>query len=92
MNAKAIESTDEEREEVDRDREDLRDFIKSLDASDVASGNWFTKLLGHALDAYTVTVDAAWFKAKYPGVPADAIVDQRIKMAARYAADRKSVV
>ncbi|RFA23214.1 hypothetical protein [Subtercola boreus] len=86
MNANAIESTDDEREEVDRDREELRGFIKSLDPSDIASGNWFTKLLGHALDAYTAKVDAAWFKAKYPGVPADAIVDQRIKIAARYAA------
>ena len=86
MNPKPVPSTDGEREEVQRDREEPRTFIKSLDPKDITSGNWFTKLLAHALDTYTDKVDADWFKAKYPGVPADAIVDQRIKMAARYAA------
>lgn len=86
MNPNPVPATDGEREEVQRDREELRTFIKSLDPKDITSGNWFTKLLAHALDTYTDKVDADWFKAKYPGVPADAIVDQRIKMAARYAA------
>lgn len=86
MNPKPIRATDSEREEVERDREELREFIKSLDPQDITSGGWFSKLLTHALDSYTDKVDADWFKAKYPGVPADAIVDQRIKMAARYAA------
>ncbi len=86
MNPKLSPKTDDEHEEVRRDREELRTFVRSLDAKDVASGNWFTKLLAHALDSYTNKVDADWFTAKYPGVPADAIVDQRIKMAARYAA------
>ena len=86
MNPKPPQATDSEQEEVERDREELREFIKSLDPQDITSGNWFTKLLTHALDSYTDKVDADWFKAKYPGVPADAIVDQRIKMAARYAA------
>jgi tellurite resistance protein len=86
MTPKPGHGTDSEREEVEQEREELREFIKSLDPKDIASGNWFTKLLTHALDSYTDKVDADWFKAKYPGVPADAIVDQRIKMAARYAA------
>lgn len=86
MNPKPVRATDAEREEVEREREELRDFVKSLDAGDIASGGWFTKLLTHALDSYTNKVDADWFKARYPGVPADAVVDQRIKMAARYAA------
>jgi len=86
MNPKPIHATDSEREEVEQDRAELRDFVKSLDPQDIASGNWFTKLLAHALDSYTEKVNAEWFKAKYPGVPADAIVEQRIKMASRYAA------
>jgi tellurite resistance protein len=86
MTLKPVQATDSEREEVEQDRKELREFIKSLDPKDIASGNWFTKLLAHALDSYTDKVDADWFKAKYPGVPADAVVDQRIKMAARYAA------
>jgi tellurite resistance protein len=86
MNPKPIDATDSERVEVEQDRAELRDFIKGLDPKDIASGNWFTKLLAHALDSYTEKVDAEWFKAKYPGVPSDAIVDQRIKIAARYAA------
>ena len=86
MNPRPVDPTDHEREEVERDREELRDFVRSLDPQDIASGGWFAKLLAHALDSYTDKVDADWFKAKYPGVPADAIVEQRIKMAARYAA------
>lgn len=39
-----------------------------------------------ALASYTEKVDWQYFREKYKGVPADAIVDQRIKMAARYAA------
>ena len=39
-----------------------------------------------ALDSYTDKVDWRYFQERYEGVPADAIVDQRIKMAARYAA------
>jgi tellurite resistance protein len=38
------------------------------------------------LSAYTDKVTWEYFQERYAGVPADAIVDQRIKMAARYAA------
>ncbi|ROP34568.1 TerB family tellurite resistance protein [Pseudokineococcus lusitanus] len=63
-----------------------RAFVKSLAADDIKSGGWFTKLVAHALGSYTDKVDWQYFQEKYAGVPADAVVDQRIKMAARYAA------
>ncbi|WP_421740307.1 hypothetical protein [Cellulomonas sp.] len=71
---------------VERERAELQDFIKGLSPSDIQSGRWFSKLLAMALAAYTAKVDWHYFQEKYRGVPADAIVDQRIKMAARYAA------
>jgi hypothetical protein len=40
----------------------------------------------HALKAYTNKVDWQYFQDKYEGVPADGIVEQRIRMASRYAA------
>ncbi|MFJ5145670.1 hypothetical protein [Curtobacterium sp. NPDC088465] len=79
-------ATDEERAAVEHEREELKDFVKGLTGDDIKSGNWFSKLLGSALATYTKKVDAGYFQERYKGVPADAIVDQRIKMAARYAA------
>lgn len=74
------------RVEVESERAEMREFVKSLSSDDIKSGGWFTKLLQSSLNAYTTKVDWEFFQRKYPGVPADAIVDQRIKMAARYAA------
>ena len=85
----AFEGLDEDaklRDEVESERAEIRDFVKTLSADDIKTGGWFTKLLRTSLNAYTTKVDWAYFQSKYPGVPADAIVDQRIKMAARYAA------
>ncbi|MDP4332128.1 hypothetical protein Q7F20_01990 [Curtobacterium sp. A7_M15] len=78
--------TEEERAAVEQEREELKDFVKSLTGDDIKSGNWFSKLLSNALNAYTQKVDAPYFEERYKGVPADAVVDQRVKMAARYAA------
>ena len=75
-----------ERETVDRERAKLREFVASLSPDEIRSGGWFTKLLSIALSTYTEKVDWQYFQDRYAGVPADAIVDQRIKMAARYAA------
>lgn len=77
---------DADREFLEKEREEIRDFIKGLDSHDLKSGGWFTKLIAHALGAYTKKVDWEYFQEHYAGVPADAIVDQRIKMASRYAA------
>lgn len=74
-----------ERETVERDQEELRDFVRTLSTGDIRSGSWFEKLLAFSLRNYTEKVDARYFQQKYPGLPADVVVDQRITMAARYA-------
>jgi tellurite resistance protein len=75
-----------DKEVVERERADLREFVAGLSPDEIRSGGWFTKLSAQALGSYTDKVDWRYFQERYEGVPADAIVDQRIKMAARYAA------
>jgi tellurite resistance protein len=75
-----------DRKVVEQEQAEIKDFVKGLSADDIKSGNWFTKLAAHAMNAYTEKVDWQYFQDRYAGVPADAVVDQRIKMAARYAA------
>jgi hypothetical protein len=70
---------------VELDRAELREFVTGLSAEDIRSGNWFEKLLRQALSTYTTKVDWRYFQEKYRGLPADGIVEQRIKMAVRYA-------
>lgn len=74
------------RAHVERERSELREFVQSLSGDDIKSGVWFTKLLSHSMKAYTTKVDWRYFADRYKGVPADLIVEQRIKMASRYAA------
>ncbi|MET3719188.1 hypothetical protein [Arthrobacter sp. UYEF21] len=80
------EPTDADRKVVEDERAELREFIKRLSPDDIKSGGWFTKLIAHALGSYTDKVNWQYFQERYQGVPADAIVDQRIKIATRYAA------
>lgn len=75
-----------ERMTIESERSELREFVEGLSAQDIKSGSWFTQLLARALSSYTEKIDWQYFQERYEGVPADAIVDQRIKMAARYAA------
>ena len=82
----SLDTESEERRRVERDRSEVHNFVKQLSGDDIKTGGWFTKLLSHSLSAYSEKVDWQYFQAKYKGVPADAIVDQRIKMASRYAA------
>ncbi|WP_159802735.1 TerB family tellurite resistance protein [Arthrobacter zhaoguopingii] len=82
----ADDATDADRKIVDDERANLREFIKGLSPDDIKSGGWFTKLCARALGSYTDKVTWQYFQEKYEGVPADAIIDQRTKMAARYAA------
>lgn len=77
---------DADRAFVEHERDELRDFVKGLSPDDIKSGGWFTKLSAQALSSYTDKVDWQYFQERYEGVPADAVADQRIKMAARYAA------
>lgn len=75
-----------DREVVARERAELREFVEGLSLDDIKSGGWFIQLRAHALSSYTEKATWQYFQDKYAGLPADAIVDQRIKMAARYAA------
>lgn len=77
---------DADRKVVEHERAELREFIKGLSPDDIKSGGWFTKLSAQALSSYTEKVTWQYFQERYEGVPADAIVNQRIKMAVRYAA------
>ncbi|TDL44661.1 hypothetical protein [Kocuria rosea] len=79
-------ASDDDRKILEDERAKLRDFVKGLSPDDIKSGEWFAKLSGQALSSYTDKVDWQYFQERYEGVPADAIVDQRIKMATRYAA------
>ena len=63
-----------------------QEFAKSTSLEDIKSGEWFAKLLHLALKKYREKVSAAYFQEKYPGLPADAIVDRRIDLAQKYAA------
>jgi hypothetical protein len=82
----ADEATDADMRVVEDERAELRKFITGLSPDDIKSGGWFTKLSAHALGSYTDKINWQYFQERYEGVPADAIVDQRIKMGTRYAA------
>jgi tellurite resistance protein len=77
---------DVDQEVLNDERAKLGEFVKGLSPDDIKSGSWFTKLCAQALSSYTSTATWQYFQERYEGVPADIIVDQRIKMAARYAA------
>lgn len=78
--------TAEEIADIERERNVLRTFVDGLGFAEIKNGHWFPRLLAISMSSYAKKVDARYFQDKYSGVPADAIVDQRIKMAARYAA------
>lgn len=75
-----------EQKVVEDERVELRQFITGLGPDDIKTGGWFTELISKGLSSYTEKVTWQYFQNLYQGVPADAIVDQRIKMATRYAA------
>lgn len=70
---------------VRRELTRLKAFARELSLDDLHQGEWFAKLLGFSLDTYVQQVDADFFSAKYPGLPADAVVQARVQLAARYA-------
>lgn len=76
---------DAHREAVEQERAKLREFVKGLSADDIKSGGWFTKLCAQGLRSYTEKATWEYFQQKYEGMPADGIVEQQIKLAARYA-------
>jgi hypothetical protein len=79
------EPTTAERAEVDNELGKLREFARGLRLEEIREGAWFSRLLRYSLDQYVREVDAAYLHRKYPGLPADAVVDARIQLAARYA-------
>ena len=78
--------SEKEKNYVEREVTRIRQFVSDLSMDDLKSGDWFAKLLAFSLNQYVTQVDAEYFKKKYPNLPPDAVVDARIKMAARYAA------
>lgn len=70
---------------AEQDRASIKDFVSGLRFDEIKNGEWFAKLLTVSLATYEKKVDWKYFQDKYKGVPADAIVDQRIKLATRYA-------
>lgn len=86
MGADEANPTADELADVERERNALRAFVESLGFAELKNGQWFPRLLAISMSAYAKKVDAKYFQDKYHGVPPDVIVDQRIKMAARYAA------
>jgi hypothetical protein len=79
------EPSQSEREHVRDELGRLQKFASGLRLDEVRDGTWFSKLLRHSLDRYVDKVDAGYFQRKYPGLPADAVVQARIDLAARYA-------
>lgn len=75
----------DETAEVKAEQVRLQEFVKSLSFEEIKNGDWFAKLLTVSLGTYIKKVNWAYFQEKYEGVPPDAIVDQRMKLAARYA-------
>lgn len=78
-------ASSEDEKVVRREVERVRGFVKDLSMEDLRQGNWFAKLLTFSLNKYVEEVDAEYFRRKYPDLPADAVVRERIQMAARYA-------
>lgn len=74
-----------DKESVKADFERLKEQAKSYSMADVKSGDWFVSFLRYALDTYTKKVTPEYFRAQYPNLPRDAIVDRRIALAKRYA-------
>ncbi|MFY1692827.1 hypothetical protein [Plantactinospora sp. WMMB782] len=72
-------------EAVERERAEMREFVDGLTVDDLDSGAWFAKLCARALRTHTEKATWEYFQGKYLGMPADGIVDRRIKLAARYA-------
>ncbi|MCQ9343996.1 TerB family tellurite resistance protein [Corynebacterium kozikiae] len=79
------EHSEQDKNFVKKELDQIRGFVGDLSIEDLKQGDWFVKLLAFSLDQYVNTVDAEYFKQKYPNLPPDAVVDARIKMASNYA-------
>jgi hypothetical protein len=64
----------------------LQDEARSLTPAAIKDGTWFTRFLVSILETQVQRVNADYFKAKYPHLPADAVAARRIALAQTYAA------
>ncbi len=71
---------------VRREFEKMREVAKEYSAEDFKSGNWFFRFLKYVMATYAEKVDARYFREKYPGLNADAIVERRISAAKKASA------
>lgn len=73
-----------DRSAVSRELAKVKHFARQLSLDDLRDGSWFARLLTSSLEKYVQEVDAEYFRTKYPDLPPDAVVDARIRIAARY--------
>lgn len=78
--------SDQDRVHVDSLLGEVRDFAKGESAESLKSGDWFVRLIKFALAGYSKNATAEFFKAKYPGLPADIVAGSLITTAKRYSA------
>lgn len=78
--------TQNSKETVKKEYENLKEYSKNFTLKDLKSGLWFAKFLTYALKQYSKKVDASFFEEKYPHLPADVIINRRISLAKKYAA------
>jgi len=81
-----MENESDTKAEVKKTLDELRDFAKAYTMEDIKNGNWFTSFLRYSLETYATKVNAAYFRAKYPGLPPDAVVDRQVALAQNYSA------
>jgi hypothetical protein len=75
----------DDEDDVKRELGEVREAVAGLSTAEIVDGAWFAKLLRAALSTYAKEVSWEFFKQKYPGLPADGVVDRRIELAQRYA-------
>ena len=63
----------------------MKEEAKNYTAEEIRSGAWFARFIRFVLDRYAKKVDAKYFRDKYPGLPADAVIDRRIDIAKKAA-------
>jgi hypothetical protein len=77
---------DETQTEAQKILEEMRKFAAQQNKESLESGAWFQQLIKFALDGYSKNATADYFKAKYSGLPADAVAEALMTTAKRYAA------
>lgn len=61
------EPTAEEAASIENERDQIKEFVKSLSFEEIQNGGWFAKLLTVSFGQYTTKIDAAYFQKKQGG-------------------------